>query len=106
LTSKRKRAAQGNGKFLTRDVFAARRTFKKGVAALGITGDFTLYSLRRGGASELFRITNSMDRVLLNGRWESVKRARVYVMDGLAELTQIQLSPKANQTLSFYAGKL
>ena len=91
---------------LTSDLFATRRILKKGLAALGITGDFTLYSLRRGGASELFRITNSMERVLLNGRWKSKKRAKVYVMDGLAELTQIQLSPKTRQQLSFYAGKL
>ena len=39
-----------------------------------------------------FRLNASMERVLMKGRWESVKSARVYVMDGLAVQIQLRLT--------------
>ena len=41
-------------------------------------------SLRRAGASYYFKIWVSFDNILLHGRWESVKVARIYVNDARA----------------------
>ena len=43
---------------------------------------FRPYSLRRGGATELFQRTQSMEAALIRGRWESSRVARVYISDG------------------------
>ncbi len=36
------------------------------------------YSLRRGGATHFFRMSGSLDRTVLRGRWLSAKSARTY----------------------------
>eukprot|EP00971_Amphidinium_carterae_P090228 1786188-Amphidinium_carterae.1 len=45
---------------------------------------FTLYSLRRGGATEDFRLSQNLPRVLLKGRWSDTTTARIYLNEGLA----------------------
>jgi hypothetical protein len=66
---------------------------------LKIVGDFRWYSLRRGGATHLFRITNNMALVCQIGRWGNVKTARIYLTDGLAQLTELNLSGAVKQKL-------
>ena len=53
----------------------------------------TLYSWRRGGASADFRGHGSMETTLLRGRWASVRTARLYVQDAVAEATTLSLTP-------------
>jgi hypothetical protein len=50
------------------------------------------YSLRRGGATHYFRSSGSLDRTVLRGRWLSAKSARIYIEDGVAQLSAIALS--------------
>ena len=50
---------------------------------------FKPYSLRRGGATELWRVTSNLGMVTLRGRWAHAKTARVYINDGLAVLAEI-----------------
>ena len=53
---------------------------------------FRWYSLRRGGATRAFRFHGQMERVLVRGRWESSKTARIYLTDGVAALAEVSLS--------------
>ena len=59
------------------------------------------YSLRRGGATTLFRATGSLDVVALRGRWGSLTTARRYIDDGVATMASISFTPW--QTTQFLA---
>ena len=52
---------------------------------------FKPYSLRRGGATELWRRTANLQRVTLRGRWSADKTTRVYIQDGAAHVTTMKL---------------
>ena len=54
---------------------------------------FRPYSLRRGGATALFQDTLSYDAALDQGRWSSIRAAKLYIQDGLARLPALTLSP-------------
>ena len=61
-----------------------RRRFKVCVSDLELAGkNLQLYSLRRGGATELFRSRGSFDEVTDRRRWKNVRTARRYI-DGTA----------------------
>ena len=53
--------------------------------------DFRPYSLRRGGATYFFKQHQSFDQLLNQGRWQTVKTARLYVNEGLAVLAELTL---------------
>ena len=59
---------------------------------------FRPYSLRRGGATNLFTQCRSYDLITQRGRWNSVKASRVYVQEALSQLPLLLL-PAAAQTL-------
>ena len=59
---------------------------------------FQPYSLRRGGATEVFRETGSYDLALDAGRWQSTKVAKVYIQEGLSRLPHLVL-PMRDQAL-------
>lgn len=64
---------------------------------------FRPYSLRRGGATDLFQKTHSMELALLRGRWESCKVAKLYISDGLSHLPKLKMSPHTHSLLrKFY----
>ena len=70
-----------------------RQKFDKITTAAGLQGfGFRPYSLRRGGATELWRTTANLDAVVMAGRWRHATTARIYVSDGLAVLAEIRLS--------------
>ena len=69
-----------------------RHRFKTLCSDLHLPEGIAWYSLRRGGATHLFRITNNLPLVCLIGRWGNQKTARIYVTDALAQLTEISLS--------------
>ena len=69
-----------------------RELFAQGLEALGCAGwGFAPYSLRRGGATELWRRTGALGRVTLRGRWAQPATARIYINDGLAVLAEMRL---------------
>ena len=48
------------------------------------------YSLRRGGATQHFRDSGSMDATCLRGRWAHLVTCRIYVNDANATLTELR----------------
>ena len=69
-----------------------RAIFNECLEALKITSyGFRPYSLRRGGATHWFGKHHSLDRLLLDGRWQAAKTARIYINEGLSILAQINL---------------
>jgi hypothetical protein len=62
-----------------------RTTFSELIDELGLGHcEFRLYSLRRGGASFLYRTTRNLDRVVERGRWAGARSAKVYIRDALS----------------------
>ena len=59
-----------------------------------ITGHFSMYSFRRGGATWHFLSGGSMEDTLLRSRWQSTSTARIYLQDAAATLTHLQISPE------------
>lgn len=69
-----------------------RKTFNDTLIALDFSAvDFRPYSLRRGGATHFFTHQGSFDRLLVLGRWQSSRTARIYVNEGMSVLTELNL---------------
>ena len=68
--------------------------------------DVRAYSLRRGGATWLFRKTGSFDRCLDRGRWGNSRNARTYIEDAAAMAASLRLSDDETTTLDAYAQRL
>ena len=69
-----------------------RKEFSAVMSVLGFSQwDFRPYSLRRGGATYLFSNQSNFDRLLVAGRWQSAKTARVYLNEGLSVLAELSL---------------
>ena len=62
-----------------------------GLDNLGSELAFRPYSLRRGGATHAFRVSGSLDRVMILGRWQHAKTARLYIDDAMVKLAQMEL---------------
>ena len=70
-----------------------RNRLKQILCELSFPDGFQWYSLRRGGATHLFRTSNNLPHVCMVGRWNCQKTARIYITDALAQLTEIVASP-------------
>ena len=71
-----------------------RALFNQSLDALGLQQfEFRPYSLRRGGATWWFSRHHSLDKILLQGRWQAPKTARIYLNEGLAVLAEMRLPP-------------
>ena len=71
-----------------------RKLFKTCLEALHLEPlDLRPYSLRRGGATWWFCQHGNLDRVMLLGRWQAQKTARLYLNESRAVLTEMQLGP-------------
>jgi len=68
---------------------------------LGAQG-FRPYSLRRGGATDVFQRTHSMEQALLRGRWQSSRVARIYISDGLSFLPKLKMTSHTADMLNTY----
>ena len=55
---------------------------------------FRPYSLRRGGSTFWFQKHSSFDKLLVMGRWQASRTARIYLNEGLAMIAELRL-PKA-----------
>ncbi len=62
--------------------------------------NFSLYSLRRGGATFSYASTHDLNRVVLQGRWKDIKTARLYLDDARANLVRLSFSPTHLTALS------
>ena len=63
--------------------------------AIGLASfSFRPYSLRRGGATHWFAKHGSLDRVIVLGRWQAQRTARIYINEGLAVMAEMAI-PKA-----------
>ena len=52
------------------------------------------YSFRRGGATHWFSKHGSLDRIIVMGRWQAQRTARVYLNEGLSVLAEMAI-PKS-----------
>jgi hypothetical protein len=78
-----------------------RRLISKGCDALLVSEwAYRGYSIRRGGATHYFRVENSMEGLLVRGRWSSTRAARLYLNDGLATLASLRWSPEAHAAIN------
>lgn len=86
---------------LRRSPSQARRALTLLLAFFQLDGwHFGWYSGRRGGASHLFPETQSMEQVLVVGRWAATRAARIYFEMGLAELVSLVLNPQQLHLIS------
>ena len=77
---------------LTHSASVWRTKFSDALNQLGLGQfEFRPYSLRRGGATFWFQKHGSFDRLLVQGRWQAAKTARVYINSGLAALAEMNL---------------
>ena len=53
--------------------------------------EFRPYSLRRGGATFWFSKHGSLDRLLVQGRWQAARTARIYINEGVAILAETKI---------------
>jgi hypothetical protein len=69
-----------------------RALFNDALSALQLQSfGFRPYSLRRGGATWWFAKHHSLDKILLQGRWQAPKTARIYLNEGLSILAEMSL---------------
>ena len=72
---------------------SARTRLKQLLEVLGLERfAFRWYSVRRGGATAQFRAHGQMEKILVRGRWESSRTARIYLTDGVGALASVLLS--------------
>ena len=72
-------------------VFRKRLAHVVGCLEMGSLG-IRPYSMRRGGATQLFRDSGSFDVVAHRGRWMCISTCRRYVEDAAAQLAQLRLT--------------
>ena len=77
-------------------VSAWRRLFSECLSALQLTlFEFRPYSLRRGGATWWFTKHSSFDKLMVAGRWQAAKTARIYLNESMAVLADMRLPQKS-----------
>ena len=73
-----------------------RKLFSNCLNTLGLESfEFRPYSLRRGGATSWFHKHGNMDRLLVLGRWQASRTAKIYINSGLAMLSELKLPAKS-----------
>ena len=82
-----------------------RQIWSRARRRLKIPAKFTVYGLRRGGATGLFRRAGSFDQVCDRGRWGSVAACRIYVTTAL-QAASIEKFAAHNSVWERWAAKL
>ena len=83
---------ESNSLFLTSSGSSWRTEFAHTLKALGLEQfQFRPYSLRRGGATFWFQKHGSLDRLLIQGRWQAPRTARIYINEGLSVLAEMNV---------------
>lgn len=66
-----------------------RTWWKRAIVDLGLDPEiYRPYGFRRGGATEFYRRTGSLEATLFRGRWSSLRTARAYIVEGMSLLAQ------------------
>eukprot|EP00435_Cladocopium_sp_Y103_P041152 s914_g11.t1 len=60
------------------------------------------YSVRRGGATYFYTKTNSLDPIMIKGRWKDAATARLYLDDARATLVRLAISPASRTLLRIF----
>ena len=80
-----------------------RSLFSKCLEELKLTKfEFRPYSLRRGGATFWFGKHQSLDQILVQGRWHTQKSARIYINEGLATLASMKIPVNSPSIYPYY----
>ena len=58
-----------------------------------------MHSLRRGGATNFFRVTGNLSATLERGRWISVSSGRIYITEGLSVMAHRKIEPTTAEKL-------
>ena len=66
---------------------------------LGLSVPYRWYSVGRRGATYIYRTTNNIAAVCVSGRWNAVKIAKIYISDGVAQLSELALPPSKQRRL-------
>ncbi len=75
-----------------------RRSFQEIVESIGLGSfGFSLYSLRRGGATYAYVRSHNLDQVAIRGRWKDHRTARIYLDDARADLLRMKFLPSFTQ---------
>lgn len=73
-----------------------RSLFSDVLAALQLNNlGYKPYSLRRGGVTSAYKQGTSLDVLVIQGRWQHLPTARIYIDAGLQSLTNISHPPRA-----------
>ena len=78
-------------KLTSRSPNQLRAGLQRLAGALGFAGLVSWHSCRRGGASDMFCRTGSMEQTLVRGRWASAMTARTYIEDAVADLVKVSV---------------
>ena len=71
-----------------------RQSFAAILAHLDLTRfGFSLYSIRRGGATHYYTRTRDLNAVAIQGRWKDLRTARIYLDDARATLLRLSFPP-------------
>ena len=77
-----------------------RNKFREYCKSLGLSAlKYKPYSLRRGGATHLYKRSANFGVVLERGRWKNLSTVRIYVQQALAAVEETSLSPRQLRVL-------
>ena len=80
-----------------------RAFFYRSLEQLGLDSfKFQFYSLRRGGATHLYQMQWSVQDIMVRGRWSDVRTCKIYIQDGVAQLSSMQLSQQSIALCNHY----
>jgi hypothetical protein len=68
-----------------------RSCFKQVCSQLNLSSSYVPHSLRHGGATRWHLLGNSIEDILMRGRWSSTKSARRYIQAGRAMLLTVEI---------------
>ena len=82
---------------------AFRAWLKRSLRGLGLQAlQLQPYSFRRGGATHRFQNGCPLPELLMQGRWENSRTARIYITEAALFLTSLALSPASSDLLRQY----
>ena len=67
------------------------------------TYNFSLYSIRRGGATQVYVASRDIHFVTMQGRWKDIRTSRIYLDDARATLVRLSFPPPTAHRLQSFA---
>ena len=98
ILSRWKASVPPDSKLITISATQFRALFKSSLTAVSLDRfQFKPYSLRRGGATDLWLTTRNYSLVSHTGRWSAERTLKVYIQDSIALLTDLTFNPTKQQ---------